>query len=209
MRTQLHIPSPKKDPAIRNVAFFGSADIDQNDPEYQEVFNVARHLAYHDKVIVNGGGPGVMQASTQGAKSAGGQTLVVTFAPDPKEATEFEGRFDQNQADVEIKTKNYVERMFGLMEHADIFIVFKGGTGTLSEWATAWLMAHIYHGHHKPFILYGQFWQDVVNCITDNFFIGPKEMEVFRIVKDEAELIPAFEEFELQLEKRMKQKPLY
>lgn len=209
MRTQLHIPSPKKDPGIRNVAFFGSADIDEQDPEYQEVFNVARHLAYHDKVIVNGGGPGVMQAATQGAKAAGGQTLVVTFAPDPKDAPEFEGRFDQNHADVEIKTRNYVERMFGLMEHADIFIIFKGGTGTLSEWATAWLMAHIYNGNHKPFILYGEFWKEVIDCITNNFFIGEKEMKVFKIVKDEAELIPVFEELERELAERLQKKAMY
>jgi uncharacterized protein (TIGR00725 family) len=203
MRTQVHVPSPKINPAIRKVAFFGSADIDEQDPIYQEAFNVARHLAYHDKVIVNGGGPGVMQAATTGAQSVGGQTLVVTFAPDPLEAPEFEGRFEGNKADVEIKTRNYIERMFGLMEHSDIFIVFKGGTGTLSEWATAWLMAHIYYGHHKPLILYGEFWKTVIECMSDNFFIGSHEMEVFKIVKDEAELIPAFEFFEGELQKRM------
>ena len=204
MRTQLNIPSPKQHSAIKNVCFFGSADIDEQDPLYQEVFNVARYLAYHDKVIVNGGGPGVMQAATQGAKAGGGQTLVVTFSPDPDLATQFEGRFAQNDADTEIKTKNYVERMFGLMEHSDSFIVFKGGTGTLSEWATAWLMAHIYYGHHKPFLLYGEYWHDVVSCIKNNFFIGEKEMEVFKIVKNEEELIPALQKFEQELEERMK-----
>ena len=209
MRTYLHIPSPKKDSAIRNVAFFGSADIDENDPVYREAFNVARRLAYYDKVIVNGGGPGVMQASTQGAKAAGGQTLVVTFAPDPKDAPEFEGRDNHNAADVEIKTKNYVERMFGLMEHADIFIIFKGGTGTLSEWATAWLMAHIYNGKHKPFILYGEFWHEVIDCMTNNFFIGEKEMNVFKIVKNEEELIPAFDAFERELEQRLDKARVY
>lgn len=204
MRTQIHIPSPKQHAAIRNVTVFGSADVDEKDPVYEEAFNVARYLAYHDKVIVNGGGPGVMQAATQGAKSAGGQTLVVTFAPDPLEAPEFEGRYDGNKADVEIKARNYVERMFGLMEHADIFIIFKGGTGTLSEWATAWLLAHIYYGHHKPMILYGEFWKDVMKCIDENFYIGEHEHLTYKIVKNEEELIPAFEYFEAELEKRMK-----
>ena len=40
--------------------------------------------------------------------------------------------------------------MFGLMSQSDLFICFRGGTGTLSEWATAWLLAHLYYGHHKP-----------------------------------------------------------
>lgn len=152
---------------------------------------------------MNGGGPGVMQAATTGAQAVGGQTLVVTFAPNPEEAPFFEGKFEGNHADVEIKTKNYIERMFSLMEHADIFIIFKGGTGTLSEWATAWLLAHIYFGHHKPIILYGEFWHEVVKCITDNFFIGDTEMQVFKIVKNQEELIPAFEYFEKELEARM------
>lgn len=206
MRTQLHIPSPKYDSAIKNVCFFGSADVDEQDPLYQEAFNVARYLAYHDKVIVNGGGPGIMQAATQGAKAGGGQTLVVTFSPDPVEAPEFEGRFMENNADIEIKTKNYVERMFGLMEHADAFIVFKGGTGTLSEWATAWLMAHIYYGNHKPFILFGEFWHEVINTINKNFFIGETELSVFEIVKNENELIPAFTRFERELALRIHKK---
>jgi predicted Rossmann-fold nucleotide-binding protein len=94
--------------------------------------------------------------------------------------------------------------MFGLMEHSDAFVVFKGGTGTLSEWATAWLMAHIYFGHHKPFILYGEYWHEVVDCIRNNFFIGEKEMEVFQIVKNEEELIPALKRFEQELEERLK-----
>lgn len=203
MQTRVQVPSPKLHSAIKNVCFFGSADIDEHDPLYQEAFNVARYLAYHDKVIVNGGGPGVMQASTQGAKSAGGQTLAITFAPDPLEAPQFEGRFEMNKVDIEIKTKNYVERMFGLMEHSDAFIVFKGGTGTLSEWATAWLMAHIYFGNHKPFILYGEFWNDVIQVITDNFFIGQTEMQVFEVVKNEEELIPVLTRFERELAMRM------
>src|SRR3989344_2694081 len=188
MRSRLSIPSPKIDAGIRNVAFFGSADVDEKDPVYIQAFNVARYLALHDKVIVNGGGPGVMQASTQGAKASGGQTLVITFAPDPEDAPEFEGRATGNNADVEIKTRNYIERMFSLIEQCDIFIIFKGGTGTLSEWATSWLMAHIYFGKHKPIILFGEFWQEVIDCIQRNFFIGETEMAVFKIVKDEAEL---------------------
>ncbi|MDQ5951832.1 MAG: hypothetical protein QG639_1113, partial [Patescibacteria group bacterium] len=167
MQSQVPIPRAKRLCDITNVAIFGSADIDELHPLYSEVFTVARYLAYQGKVIINGGGPGVMDAATKGAQSAGGKTLVVTFYP--KDMPEFEGRYFSNNADVEIKTANYVERMFGLIEHADIFICFQGGTGTLSEWATVWLLAHLYHGNHKPIILYGRFWKDVMKVIDDNF----------------------------------------
>lgn len=200
MRTNIVIPKKQLHCTIKYVGIFGSADVDENHPLYQEAFNVARYLAYHDKVIVDGGGPGVMAAATKGAQAAGGQTIAVTFYP--KDMPEFEGRFYKNIVDKEIKTANYVERMFGLMDHSDAFVVFEGGTGTLSEWATAWLLAHLYYGHHKPLILYGAFWQKVMDVINQNFFIGEKENSVYKIVKDEQEMIAALAEFEQELADR-------
>jgi hypothetical protein len=200
MKTQITVPKPSRHCDITNVAIFGSADVDELHPLYSEVFTVARYLAYQGKVIINGGGPGVMDAATKGAQSAGGKTLVVTFYP--KDMPEFEGRFHENNADVEIKTANYVERMFGLFENADIFICFQGGTGTLSEWATAWLLAHLYYGNHKPIILYGAFWEDVMKVIDATFFIGTKEHEVYRIVKNEDEMIKAIQMFEQEMQTR-------
>lgn len=200
MKQQIQIPKIKIHSRIKYVAMFGSADIDKNHPLYQEAFVVARYLAYHDKVVVNGGGPGVMAAATEGAESAGGETLAVTFYP--KDMPEFEGRYGQNHVDKEIKTANYVERMFGLMDHADAFIIFQGGTGTLSEWATAWLLAHLYYGNHKPLILYGAFWENVMRVINENFFIGEKEKKVYRIARNEEEMIVALNAFEQELRDR-------
>ena len=202
MKLNVSIPKAKQHCNIKRIAIFGSADVDDQHPLYQEVFKVARYLAYHDKVVVDGGGPGVMEAATKGAKSAGGQTVAVTFYP--QDMPEFEGRSKGNAPDVEIKTANYVERMFGLFEESDAVICFQGGTGTLSEWATGWLLAHLYYGNHKPLILYGQFWQKLINVVSDNFFIGAKELEVFRVVADEAELIVALNEFESELAIRCK-----
>jgi uncharacterized protein (TIGR00725 family) len=200
MKTNITIPKKQEHCSIRYVGIFGSADVDENHPLYHEAFNVARYLAYHEKVIVDGGGPGVMDAATRGAKSVGGQTIAVTFYPD--DMPEFEGRYFKNIVDKEIKTANYIERMFGLMDHSDAFVIFEGGTGTLSEWATAWLLAHLYYGNHKPLILYGEFWKEVMRVINQHFFIGEKENEIYKIVKDEEEMIAALQEFELELADR-------
>ncbi len=202
MRTQISIPHIKQESTIKHIAIFGSADVDELHPLYQEAYKVARYLAYHDKVIINGGGPGVMNAATQGAESVGGQTLGVTFYP--KDMPNFEGRFTKNNVDQEIKTANYVERMFTLMYHADAFVIFQGGTGTLSEWTTAWLLAHLYYGHHKPLILYGAFWHEVMRVINDNFLIGESEGMVYKIADNEDQLIAALNEFEQELEVRCK-----
>ena len=200
MKTQITIPHAKQHCGIKYVGIFGSADIDEKHPLYQEVFIAARYLAYHDKIVVDGGGPGVMVAATAGAKAAGGETLAITFYP--TDMPEFEGRFVENNVDKEIISANYIERMFGLMTHSDAFIIFQGGTGTLSEWTIAWLLAHLYYGNHKPIILYGAFWENVMKVINENFFIGEKEKRVYKIVKNEEEMILALNEFEKELRDR-------
>lgn len=200
MKTQISIPQKKSTCQIKYIAIFGSADVDEKHPLYQEAFNIARTLAYHDKVIVNGGGPGTMDAATKGAQAAGGQTIAVTFYP--KNMPEFEGRYHENKVDQEIKTANYIERMFCLFEHSDAFVCMQGGTGTLSEWSTAWLLAHLYYGHHKPLILYGGFWKDFMKSVNEYFLIGDKENLVYRIVKDEGEMMEALDALEEELEHR-------
>lgn len=182
---------------IRNIAFFGDSEVTPDSELYRMAFEVARLLASIGYTIVNGGGPGVMDASTKGAESVGGETLSITFYP--KEAPGFEGRYLGNVTDKEIKTTNYITRMFKLIEHADVFLIFRGGTGTISELGTAWVLAKLYHGHHKPFILFGENWHPVIEAIKANLNIGKDELDVFTIVDSIEKVIPAIEHFDWKL----------
>lgn len=186
------IPLPR--PILKNIAFFGDAHVKENGPVYKDAFSIAKHLAHEGFTIVNGGGPGVMNASTQGALSAGGETISVTFSP--KDAPGFEGKYLGNVTAKEIETSNYIERMFKLLEHADLFIIFKGGSGTISEFGTAWVLAKIYYGHHKPFILYGDFWREIIEVLDKNMNIDEQELSVFKIVEKKEDIAPAIKEFE-------------
>ena len=189
---------------IKNIAFFGDADVKEEDPVYKDAFNVARLLAEKGYTIVNGGGPGVMDASTQGARAANGETLAVTFFP--QDATGFEGKYLRNLTDHEIKTSNYIERMFKLIEHGDLFIIFKGGSGTLSEFGTAWVLAKLYYGHHKPFILFGDFWAEIVDVFRKNMNIDKQEMGAFEIVSRKEDVLPAIRRFEKKMKAQKKKK---
>lgn len=200
MLVQANVPSAKYSPHIKRVAVFGSADVTEDSPVYQEAFEAAKLLAEEGKLIVDGGGPGVMQAATLGARSVNGHTLAVTFYP--TDAPNFVGRFHGNLVDKEIKTKNYIERMFTLMDNADAFVIFRGGTGTLSEWSTAWLLAHLYYGNHKPFVLYGEWWQEVIDVIAKHFIIEGPEMKVFKIARDAQEMLYILDEFEAEMRER-------
>jgi len=179
---------------IKNIAFFGYTEVTTKDKLYQEAFNVAQLLASKGYVIVNGGGPGVMAASTKGAQSVGGETLAISFYP--QNAPGFEGKYPKNITDKEIKTGNYIERMFKLLEHGDCYVIFKGGTGTLSEFATAWCLGRLYFGCHKPFILYGNFWHKIIKVFKENLFLRGEEEKIFTIVNTPNEVLPAIKKLE-------------
>lgn len=181
---------------IKRVAFFGDAQTPKTHQDYQNAFATAQLLAAEGYTIVNGGGPGIMDASTQGAESVGGRTIAVTFAP--KQAGSFEGRYLTNlsRVDKEIITTNYIERMFGLIAESDAFIIFRGGSGTLSEFGTVWVLANIYFGHHKPFLLFGPHWWEIIDVIHRNMNIDNQEMRCFKIVESNQQALQALQQFE-------------
>jgi uncharacterized protein (TIGR00730 family) len=185
---------------IKNIAFFGDADISPADETYKAAFDVAEALAKEGYVIVDGGGPGVMEAATSGAEKANGKTISVTF--DPVNAPGFEGKYIKNITDEEIVTTNYIERMFKLMEYGDAFIIFKGGSGTISEFGAAWVLAKLYYGHHKPFILFGEHWISIIDVIRDNMNIDAKEYSVFEICRDTEEILRTIQKFEMKIATR-------
>lgn len=165
---------------IRNIAFFGYADAQVEDELYGQAFTTAKLLAREGYTVVNGGGPGVMKASSEGAKAGGGKVIGVTFYP--QDTTHYEGRDASNPLDREIRTANYLQRTLKLLQLADIHLIFNGGTGTLSEFGMAWGLARLYFGKHKPLILFGEFWHDILEKVAENMLLREEELKVYTIV---------------------------
>ena len=179
---------------IKQISIFGFADAQRDDPLYKEAYEVAQVLAQNNIVVIDGGGPGVMRAASEGAKAVGGKTIGVTMYP--KDIALFEGRDQENPLDQEVVTQNYLERTLKLLELGDAYIVFKGGTGTISEFGMAWGLARLYFGHHKPLILYGKFWEEIIASFTRGMRIRPEELKVYRIVTTPSEVLDTLEIFE-------------
>jgi len=179
---------------IKQIAYFGFADAASNDPLYKEAYEVSKFLTSKGFVAINGGGPGTMRAVSEGAKDAKGTAIGVTFYP--KDITNFEGRDQENPFDVEIKTKNYLERTLKLLELGDAYVVFRGGTGTISEFGMSWGLARLYFGHHKPLILYGEFWNNIIDAFVKNMRIRPEELKVYKVVNSPEEALRVLNTFE-------------
>lgn len=182
---------------VKRVTFLGFSECVFGDELYQQAFDVAASVAKAGYVVVNGGGPGVMRAATEGAHWSGGKAIGITYHP--KDATYFEGHDSANKVDKLIKTKNYVERTLKLLEYGDVHVIFNGGTGTISEFGMAWGLARIYFGHHKPLVLFGGFWYPILERVAKDMLIRPVELQVYRIVTRTDEVVLAIKDFERKL----------
>lgn len=176
------------------ICCFGFADATPDDKVYKEAFEVSAAVAQEGYIIVNGGGPGVMKASTQGAKSVGGHTIGITFHP--RDMTFFEGHDPENKVDELVESPDYVTRTLRLLEEGQCYIIFNGGTGTFSELGMAWALARLYYGHSKRFILYGGYWYPIMEEITRLMRIRKEELELYRIAIEPQDVLKYIHEFE-------------
>ena len=190
-------PKEKKAITIQNVAIFGFADACENGELFKSVREVTKKLAQASYTVVDGGGPGVMRAATIGAKEGGGKVIGITLYSE--DIPNFEGRDPKNLFDEEIKTTNYVERTLALMKTGQVYVIFNGGSGTISEFGMAWGLAKLYFGHHKPLILYGKFWQNIIAAFKENMLMRPQELEVYKIVDSPEGVLDAIKQFEDEL----------
>ena len=190
---------------IQNVTFLGYSDAKEDENLYNQAYDVAKLCAQSGYTVVNGAGTGVMKAATLGAQSAGGKTIGITFYP--KDLPLFEGRDETNPVDELIVEDNYLSRTLKLLEVGQTFIFFNGGTGTISEVAMAWGLARLYYGHHKPLILYGDFWQEIIFAFTKNMYIRPEERMVFKIVNKPEDVILAIEATAKKIASHAKENP--
>ncbi len=175
---------------IKRVAIFGDADAKKTDQHFIDAYNTAKLLAENGYIVVNGGGPGVMLAATQGAKMGGGRVETVVLDPKKKPAN-YEGTNKENDdlADKIIKTKDYPSRLNKLIEVGDAFVIFDGGVGTLSEVGLTWQMAKFDYGKHEPLIFFGEKLEGLVNTLISELKYDPIEKKVYEIALTPEEVV--------------------
>jgi len=175
---------------IKRVAIFGDADAKKTDQHFIDAYNTAKLLAENGYIVVNGGGPGVMLAATQGAKAGGGRVETVVLDPKVKMAN-YEGSNKENDdlTDKIIKTKDYPSRLNKLIEVGDAFVIFNGGVGTLSEVGLTWEMAKFEYGKHEPLIFFGKQLEELVNALINKLNYDSVEKKVYEIALTPEEVV--------------------
>lgn len=175
---------------IKRVAFFGDAEAKETDQHFIDAYETAKILAENGFIVVSGGGPGIMRASTLGAKAGNGRVEVVILDP-TKEPNNYEGIDEKTIKDFDlvIKTESYSDRVNKLVEIADAFVIFKGGAGTLSEMGLIWETAKFDYGHHEPLIFFGGCWEELIPEMVKELGLDQIEQNVYTIVKKPEEVL--------------------
>lgn len=173
---------------IRMVAFLGGAAWKETDEPYKEAYDVAKVLAENDYLVVNGGGPGVMRASTKGAHAAEGHVIAITYHPN-KPKRHYEGVDPENDFDDEIITLDYFDRTKVMLQTTQAHIVFRGSIGTLSEYGMTWISSWIHEPDSKPIVLYGHGWEEFLDMIKKQFLVHHSEDNMFKICKTPQEVL--------------------
>ena len=137
------------------VTVFGSARVREESPFYRMGVEVGAALAEAGFTVMTGGGPGVMEAASRGAKEAGGRTVGCAINLD-------EGV--NPYLDVRKEFHYFFVRKVMLVKYSYGFIVLPGGLGTLDEVFETATLAQTGKIQDFPIVLMGAaFWKPMLD----------------------------------------------
>ena len=112
---------------VRKVTVFGSARTQPEAPLYQMAKDLGKKLVEAGFMVITGGGPGIMQATNEGAgpEHSFGVNIRLPFEQKPNPVLVGNPRH--------ITYKYFFNRKVAFLKEADAVVLFPGGFGTLDE----------------------------------------------------------------------------
>ena len=177
------------------VAIFGSARLKPDSPEYLQVFNLARLIASAEIDLVTGGGPGLMEAASDGfyewKKNASIHSIGLNIRL-PKEQ-----RFSTH-LDIKRQFDRFSERLDSFVALSNAFVVTHGGIGTILELFYTWQLAQVKQLADKPLILMGEMWPDLLKWMRawplKNNLLDEADLDLIYLTKDYVEAFAVVQE---------------
>jgi uncharacterized protein (TIGR00730 family) len=143
------------------ITVFGSARFPEGSKFYEQARLVGAALAREGYTLINGGGPGVMEASSRGAKEAGGTTIGCNIIL-PYEQT------PNPFLDRVVTFKYFFVRKVMLVKYSYAFVILPGGIGTLDELTEALTLIQTGKLYDFPVILVGSdYWRGFMDWTRD------------------------------------------
>ncbi len=150
------------------------------------------------KVIVSGGGPGVMEAASRGAHDVGGKcvglNIVLPHEQAPNEYVTPELCFNFHY---------FAIRKMHFLMRAEALVCFPGGFGTLDELFEALTLIQTKKMRRIPVILFGrEFWERIINweALAEAGTISPEDLNLFQYVETAEEAMDIIDDWESSCE---------
>jgi uncharacterized protein (TIGR00730 family) len=130
------------------VTVFGSARFPEAHPYYQLTQKVGAQLARMGFTVMTGGGPGLMEAASRGAKEAGGFTVGCNIVlPEEQKLNPY--------IDRAVSFDHFFVRKVMLVKYSYAFVVMPGGLGTMDELFEALTLIQTKKIENFPVVLMG------------------------------------------------------
>jgi uncharacterized protein (TIGR00730 family) len=143
------------------VTVFGSARIDEGQPEYEMGRKMGALLARSGFTVMTGGGPGLMEAANRGAKDVGGESVGCNIEL-PHE------QFANPYLDTVVTFRHFFIRKVMLVKYSYGFVALPGGFGTFDELFETATLVQTQKIRNFPIVLLGRsFWEPVIDVLRD------------------------------------------
>jgi uncharacterized protein (TIGR00730 family) len=158
--SNVKIEMSKKGHMNKTITSFGTAFIDKSEPLYTEIEEIGKYIAEAGFSICSGGYSGSMEAISKGAISAGGYTFGIGVKGNNSKPNEYLKEF--------ILAENLMERILMLINRADAYVIFRGGTGTLLEISATLELMNKKAMPEKKMIFYTDFWSSMIEILRQD-----------------------------------------
>ena len=173
MNTPTHVSSgtdtPEDEKCLKSmkhqfrVVIFGSAKIKRNDDNWTLIYHLAKKIAEEEMDLVTGGGPGLMDAASEGHYAGDpGKTKSRSIGLQIKLPQE---QRSAHHLDIKQEFAQFSERLDNFIDLANIVVVAPGGVGTTLELFYTWQLLQVHMIHDIPIILLGDMWMELIQWI--------------------------------------------
>lgn len=170
------------------VAIFGSARLDPESEPYKNAYELAKNIAGLGMDVVTGGGPGIMQAASEGHKAGDPEDKVKTIGINirlPEEQAPNSG------LEIIATHDRFSTRLDEFMLLSNIIVIMPGGVGTCLEFFYTWQLVQVHHVCRMPIILVGDMWRNLIDWVIDNplehNYLDSKDLESIVLVDNVTE----------------------
>lgn len=182
------------------VSIFGGARLRPGTRYYREAVRVAEGLAKAGFSVITGGGPGIMAAANQGARSGGGRSIGLNIKLPYEQKP-------NDHADTVIHFDYFFVRKVMFVKYACGFVGLPGGFGTLDEIFEALTLKQTEKIHEFPVVLFGsEFWSGLIRWLEAEplrlRLISRDDLRLFRVTDRVEEVVDWIESHYAERQRR-------